>query len=278
VFYCQAQQDTLPGVIFYQPTNQPTKFMTQETQLLSGYSDMEKGAYLGAIASIATADREASQEELQFLDALAQAAQLSDTQKGAVLQAAKDPSNISLEKCMEELKNSDLRFSLVTDIISFAKADGKYSPEEESKITEMASQLNVNNEQVKALSQVVIEAEKTPEVTPEHVENNLLGSSGIGNVLKKVGIPTNGLMKGLLAVLAPVVLSRILGGRNGAGMGGFGGGVGGLLGGVLGGQRAPMGRPQSGLGSIISILSGGRGYTNTAGGLLGRVLGGASRW
>jgi uncharacterized tellurite resistance protein B-like protein len=251
--------------------------MEQDTQLLTGYSDLEKGAYLGAIASIATADREASQEEITFLEALSQAAQLSDTQKGAVLQAAKDPSNISLEKCLEQLKNSDLRFSLITDIISFAKADGKYSPEEQTKITEMASELNVNQEQVQALSQVVNEAEKAPEATPEHIQNNLLGSGGIGEMLKKVGIPTNGLMKGLLAVLAPMVLSRILSGRGGMGGLGGGGGLGGLLGGVLGGQRAPMGR-QGGLGSIISILSGGRGYQNTAGGLLGRVLGGNSRW
>jgi uncharacterized tellurite resistance protein B-like protein len=251
--------------------------MEQDTQLLAGYSDLEKGAYLGAIATIATADREASQEELTFLDALGEAAKLSPEQKGAVQQAAKDPSNVSLEKCLEQLKNSDLRFSLVTDIISFAKADGKYSPEEQAKITEMASELNVNQEQVQALAQVVNEAEKTTAPTPEHVQNNLLGG-GLGDMLKKVGIPTNGLMKGLLAVLAPMVISRILSGRGGNGAMGGGGGLGGLLGGVMGGQRAPMGGQGGGLGSIISILSGGRGYNNTAGGLLGRVLGGNNRW
>jgi uncharacterized tellurite resistance protein B-like protein len=252
-----------------------TNTMNQETQLLAGYSDLEKGAYLGAIATMATADREATQEEITFLDALAEAAQLSDTQKGAVLQAAKDPSNISLEKCLETLKNSDLRFSLITDIISFAKSDGKYSPEEESRIAEMASQLNVNNEQVQALSQFVQAAEQTPNPTPEAVQNNLLGSGGIGDMLKRTGIPTNGLMRGLLSILAPIVLSRILSGRGrSAGAGGFGG-----LGGLLGGQSMPARQPMGGgLGSIISILSGGRGYRNTAGGLLGRVLAGNNRF
>ena len=34
--------------------------MEQNETILSGYSDTEKGAYLGAIASLATADRQAS--------------------------------------------------------------------------------------------------------------------------------------------------------------------------------------------------------------------------
>ncbi len=33
--------------------------MEQTVTVLDGYNDMEKGAYLGAIASIATADRSA---------------------------------------------------------------------------------------------------------------------------------------------------------------------------------------------------------------------------
>ena len=43
--------------------------MTTPTTILSGYSDMEKGAYLGAIASISTADRSASEEELEYINA-----------------------------------------------------------------------------------------------------------------------------------------------------------------------------------------------------------------
>ena len=41
------------------------------TSILDGYSDQEKGAYLGAIASLATADRAASQEEVEHLEELA---------------------------------------------------------------------------------------------------------------------------------------------------------------------------------------------------------------
>ena len=50
------------------------KKMQETVTILEGYSDNEKGAYLGAIASIATADRQASEEELSYLQALSESA------------------------------------------------------------------------------------------------------------------------------------------------------------------------------------------------------------
>ena len=61
--------------------------MEQTEKLLKDYSDVEKGSYLGAIASIATADRTASEEELDYIMALADSAGLSEQQKNAVERA-----------------------------------------------------------------------------------------------------------------------------------------------------------------------------------------------
>lgn len=55
--------------------------MENSQGILQGSSEMEKGAYLGAIASIATADRHASSEEVEYLSALADSAGLSAEQK-----------------------------------------------------------------------------------------------------------------------------------------------------------------------------------------------------
>ena len=62
--------------------------MANEDVILQGHSDLEKGAYLGAIASIATADREASEEEIAHIEQLCDAAQLSQQQKEYVVRAA----------------------------------------------------------------------------------------------------------------------------------------------------------------------------------------------
>jgi hypothetical protein len=68
-------------------------------------------------------------------------------------------------------------------------------------------------------------------------------------------------MKGVLAIAAPMIIGRMLGGRS---RGGLGGGLGGMLGGGLGGMLGGGGGlggmmgGGGGLGSLIGMLSGGR--------------------
>ncbi len=100
--------------------------MNNNETILEGHSDLEKGAYFGAIASIATADREASEDETEYISALCDSANLSVLQKEAVLRSATELSGEELNKCLDVLKNSDLKFSLVADLISFAESGYLY--------------------------------------------------------------------------------------------------------------------------------------------------------
>ena len=63
--------------------------------------------------------------------ALADSADLSPEQKQAVHRAATELTGQELKKCLDILKGSDLKYSLVTDLISFAESDKKYSRESE---------------------------------------------------------------------------------------------------------------------------------------------------
>lgn len=275
----------------------------QEVQLLKDYSDTEKGAYLGAIASIASADREASEQEIKFLAALSESAGLSQESTRAVLGAAQDPTNLSVQKCLDVLKGSDLRYSFITDIMSFAKADGHLSGEEEELIKGMADYLGLNQEQYGVLKEFVNVADESAK-KGEVVEPHALGATsestggGMGDMLKKAGIPADGLMKGVLAVAAPILIASILrgGSRRGGMMGGMGSGMGGLLGGgMLGGllgsamgggmNRGGMGGMMGGgmmggggLGSVLGglggLFGGGRGGMMGGGGMGGSILGG----
>jgi uncharacterized tellurite resistance protein B-like protein len=119
---------------------------------------LRKGAYLGAIASIATADRQATQEEIEYLDALSDTAGLSAEQKEAVSQIAQGISPDDLKQCLDVLKDSDLKYSLITDIIAFAKSDANYSDAEKNNIDNIAQYLGVNEAQVSALHQFVNKA------------------------------------------------------------------------------------------------------------------------
>lgn len=274
-----------------------------DNQLLQNYSDQEKAAYLSVIASLASADREASAAETEFLQELAHQAGLSGGSTQQVLAAAKDSTNQSVQANLDALRNSELRFSLVTDLISFARADGAYSNDEEVMVNKIATYLGINQQQTQALEQVVDQASKVPHDANDPAKQGFL--SGVTDKLASVGIPKGALVAGLLGVVAPMVLSRVVGGRSqsvgggmlggsgtmggllsgamGSGMGG--GSMGGLLGGLLGGgllssvmggmgggaQGAYGNVPQQGshvgsggLGSLMSILGGLGGQPNSA--------------
>ena len=225
---------------------------TSET-ILEGYSDHEKGAYLGAIASIATADREASPEELEYIDNLCEAAQLSEKQKQAVQQAATELSGEELNRCLDILKGSELKYSLVTDLMAFAKSDNNYSEKEEENITKISRYLGIDQKQFSLLDQFADESVHQPETTQAQ---GLLGGR-LGNQLQNAGINTGSLFKGLISIAAPMLIGSML--SRGRGRGGLGGALGGGMSG--------------GLGSVIGMLNGGRGMGST-GGLFGRIFGG----
>ena len=243
------------------------------TQLLQNYSEDEKTAYLSAIASLATADRQASPAEGQFLQALSQQAGLSPESTQQVAAAANDSTNESIQQHLDVLKNSDLRYSLVTDLISFSRADGAYSNDEEAMVNKMSQYLGINQQQQQTLETVVDQAADVAHNPQDPAKEGFFSS--IGDKLSSVGIPKGALMAGLLGVVAPMVLSKVMGGGSSnananAGYGdqsdygdqsSSGGGLGGLLSGGLGGLLS--GAAQSGMGGLL-------------GGLLGNVMGGGA--
>jgi uncharacterized tellurite resistance protein B-like protein len=281
-------------------------------QVLQNYSEQEKTAYLSVIASLASADRQASEAEIEFLQQLSQASGLSSGATQQVINAAQDANNGTIKQNLDLLRGSDLRFSLVTDLISFARADGAYSNDEEAMVNKIAAYLGINQQQQHTLEQVVDQASKVPHDASDPAKQGFL--SGISDKIESAGIPKGALMGGLLGVVAPMVLSRMMGGgRGGMGMGGGlmggssmgglmsgamggmgGSGMGGLLGGLLGGgllgnvmgggQQYPQQGSHvgsGGLGSLTSILGGLGGRPNSAprsagGGGLGSLLGGGS--
>ena len=257
--------------------------MEQKPTILEGYSDLEKGAYLGAIASVATADRSASEEELLYIEALAESADLSDEQMASVRRAATEMSDDDLKRCLDVLKGSELRFSLVSDLIAFAQSDQNYSAEEKKEVQEIAQYLGVNQEQFSLLNQFT---QKAQQEAPAHAEqlqqasetpSHFLGGLGMNDKMKSAGINTNGLLKGALAVMGPIILAQMFrggarrrgGGMFGGGMMGGGGGLGGMLGGMLGGSM--MGGGMRRVGGLFDMLGGGRGF-GPAGGMLGRMF------
>ncbi|MGB3077283.1 MAG: TerB family tellurite resistance protein, partial [Chitinophagales bacterium] len=186
--------------------------MNNSEKLLKDYNDLEKGAYLGAIASIATADHSATEEEIEFLRALAESADLSEEQEESIVRAAKELSTDELERCLDILKQSELRFSLLTDIISFAKSDGKYSPEEQKNVEEIAQRLDINRQQFSLLDQFVDNAREKGNSEDVVARPGILDSLGLSDKFKQAGINPPNFTKGLLGIVGPMVIAKLLSG------------------------------------------------------------------
>jgi uncharacterized tellurite resistance protein B-like protein len=232
--------------------------------ILQGHTDQEKAAYLSAIASIATADKVAGPEEIEYISRLCEAASLPDSYKQTVLNAATELSGEELKRSLDLLKNSELKYSLITDLMAFAKSDNNYSEDESQYVQKTAQYLGVNQQQFSLLNQFA-EKVKSGEVPEKGIEEQGF-LSGIKEKMQSAGINPGTLFKGLIAVAGPILLAKMFSRGRGAGAGS--GGMFSGLGGILAGAGMA-----GGLSSLIGMLSGGKGL-GSSGGLLDRVLGG----
>ena len=227
-----------------------------EENFLKDFNENERTAFVGTIASLAIADNVATDEEVDLISMLSDAAGITGTNKDKILNAAKGFSDDNFDSWLDTLKNSELRFSLVTELISFARADGQYNEQEKRKIEEISVHLGINSGQFSLLNEFVNKSHQNATQTDEPAKKNFLESSGLGNLMEKAGISKSGFTKGLLAFAAPLLLAKLFGSRKVNPMGGKG------MGGMLG---------AAGLTTLLGMLSGGRGFSKT-GGLLSQLF------
>lgn len=235
-----------------------------DKNILQKFPLEERSAFIGSIASIASLDRIVDEHEEQAISDLCEDANLSTTEKETIINAARDGKNADLVSYLTRLKNSDLRFSLLTELIAFASHDGKIDKDELERISNIAKFLEINKDQVEALKALVEEAQ----ISAISNKDNVVTSNGVLNSRPRIGEKLThaglggALSKGLLGLFAFGAMSGLMRGRRRMmGPGLLGGGFGGPLGGF-------------GMGSIFNFLGGRPGLT---GGLLGNLTG-RGRW
>ncbi|WP_017733914.1 tellurite resistance TerB family protein [Nafulsella turpanensis] len=221
-------------------------------QSLKDYPEKEKTAYLAAVASMATPEDKASAEEEEFLADLCEEAGLTQRDTEEVIMEARDPVNDGFARNLDFLRNSELKYSFVVDVLSYAKADGHFSDEEKKKIHRMADRLGISIEQYNALQEYVEKAEQAQGA--ETTQEGFLENTGLKQKFEKLNIPVRGLLSGLVGSM---LMSGIMGRRR----------RGGLLTRLMGGGY----RRRSGLSSVVGMLSGNRGYRRS-GSLLGKLF------
>ncbi|MCD4819911.1 MAG: TerB family tellurite resistance protein [Candidatus Cloacimonetes bacterium] len=125
--------------------------MNKELHPLSQYSEIEKASYLSVVAAMMAADGEVCGEELSNLITLCKEVNVTEKTLGKVITIAEKSSPESLIDFLKFLSTSDLRFTLITDIIFMAYADNKITSQERLEVNRIAEYLNVNNTELSSI-------------------------------------------------------------------------------------------------------------------------------
>lgn len=138
----------------------------------------QRTEYLLVVASMAAADKKVDPAELAKLRDLCKAFELPPAEMGEVLAAADGPSAERVRAALKRLRDSELKFTLITDCLFMAYADGSIGKEEEAEVRGIADSLGVAEAQVAALRKYVEAVRKIgQEKLPQDKAKELLGEA-----------------------------------------------------------------------------------------------------
>lgn len=177
----------------------PTEFLSQ--------SEDVKTSYLCIMAAISSADHNNSPEEIAFMEQMGAVAGLSDASKAEVANSLKNTASVDLQGHINKFKGNQLRFALVSDILSLAFKDGNMDSNEAAQVQQIASQLDISKEQFDALLKYVESANEEAKKTdgnalmdangqPKQPSGDFLEKIGLKGVFDKLGIPVGQFING----------------------------------------------------------------------------------
>lgn len=127
---------------------------TAQQHPLEKYSENEQIAYLSILASLCYADKDFGEEERKKLDAFLNELHMSDAGKAKVYAAIfsfQHDEKESVIQTLQALQDTDLKFTLISDLCLFAYLDKNFTQEERQYIDDIAKKLNITPEQVDAI-------------------------------------------------------------------------------------------------------------------------------
>ena len=155
----------------------------------------ERVDYLMIVASMAGVDVVLEPTETKRLRELCGELDLPEEETKAILMASHRPT-ATIERHLEGLRGSPLRFVLLSDCVSLAFADGEYGKDEQHEVKALATALEVTSEQLDAIEECVRAVRAAAEAKGE-VDHQKAGAV-LAARLASVGIPV-GVVAGVSA-------------------------------------------------------------------------------
>jgi len=176
--------------------------METEKQIWQEYSDTEKVAYLSAVTSIATDGRAANAAEVALVRQLGQQMGVSAQQLTRIEQTASNPTTRALPEYLTTLRESDLKYALLADLMSYAKADGQFTPDEKNRVRHLAAYLDIEQAHFAALNRFTDDSFRFSDDLDESHRNSMKDE------LSQTGLSASTLQR-MLAAVEPLLRGQL---------------------------------------------------------------------
>ena len=163
----------------------------QKKHPLGEYPENERVVYLSILSAICYVDKEFSDKEKRQLDILLKQLEISDEGKSRIyssifgLQHEDKTANL---ETIQELGNTELKYTLISDLCLFALTDSAFSDEEYQYILGIGEILGITQEQVDAIKSLQENLVKIEDIPPTSERFRLLIKDSAAQ-LAAIGVP-----------------------------------------------------------------------------------------
>lgn len=129
----------------------------QKKHPLEEYSEGEQIAYLSVLSAVCYVDKEFSDKEKHQLDVLLEQLEISDEGKAKIFFSVyelKHGDKLANLEIIQNLGNTELKYTLISDLCLLAFADSKFLDEEYQYILEIGEFLGITQEQVDTIKSI----------------------------------------------------------------------------------------------------------------------------
>ena len=196
----------------------------QKKHPLEEYSENEQIAYLSILSAVCYVDKEFGDKEKRQLDVLLAQLKISDVGKAkiysSVFNLQREDKLANLE-AIQILGNTELKYTLISDLCLFSLVDSKFSDDEYQYILGIGEVLGITQEQVDAIKSIQESLYKIKDIPPNSekykhlIKDSAAKLAGVG--VPVAAIAASGSMFGLSAAGITSGLAA-LGGLVGGGM------------------------------------------------------------
>lgn len=141
----------------------------QKSHPLENYSENEQISYLSILSAICYVDKEFGDKEKRQLDILLEKLKISDIGKAKIYSSVfniQHEDKLAYLEAIRNLGNTELKYTLISDLCLFSFVDSKFTDEEYHYILGIGEVLEITQEQVDAIKSIQENLDKIKDIPP----------------------------------------------------------------------------------------------------------------